>query len=95
MWDDTGLDEPLAVIALRAGYLKLEVVEPFRAALREAARRIDADPEKYRALMVEKGLLPKAAAASYKMVRFDLFGTPGRHASPCPRGKIWNGWKAG
>ena len=76
VWDDTGLDEPLAVIALRAGHLKPEVVEPFRAALREAARRIDADPEKYRALMVEKGLLPKAAAASYKMVRFDLFGTP-------------------
>lgn len=76
VWDDTGLDEPLAVIALRAPYLKPELVEPFRASLREAARRIDADPEKYRALMVAKGLLPKPAAASYKMVRFDLFGTP-------------------
>lgn len=76
VWDDTGLDEPLAVIALRAPYLKPEVVKPFRAALRDAARRIDADPEKYRALMVEKGLLPKPAAASYNMVRFDLFGTP-------------------
>ena len=76
VWDDTGLDEPLAVIALRAGYLKLEVVEPFRAALREAARRIDADRAKDSGLMVDKGLMPKAAAASYKMVRFDLFGTP-------------------
>ncbi len=76
VWDDTGLDEPLAVIALRAPYLKPEAVKPFRAALRDAARRIDADPEKYRALMVEKGLLPKPAAASYNMVRFDLFGTP-------------------
>ncbi len=76
VWDDSGLDEPLAVIALRVEYLKPEVAEPFRDALREAARHIEADPEKYRALMVEKGLLPKAAAASYKMVRFDLFGTP-------------------
>lgn len=76
VWDDTGLDEPLAVIALRAEYLKPETVTPFRDALREAARRIEADPERYRALMVEKGLLPKPAAASYKMVRFDLFGTP-------------------
>ena len=76
VWDDSGLNEPLAVIALRAEYLNKDVAEPFRAALREAARRIDADPEKYRALMVEKGLLPKSAATAYKMARFDLFGTP-------------------
>lgn len=41
--------------------------------------------------MVEKGLLPKAAAASYKMVRFDLFGTPGRHASPAHAGRYGTG----
>ena len=76
VWDDTELNEPLAVIALSERHLRRDVAEPFRRALRKAARRIEAAPEQYRALMVEKGLLPKTAAADYAMIRFDLFGTP-------------------
>lgn len=76
VWDDTALNEPLAVIALRTEFLNPEIVEPFRAALRDAARRIEADPEKYRNFMVKKGLLPRPAAAVYTMLRFDLFNTP-------------------
>ena len=42
----------------------------------EAAKLIEADPEKFRAVMVKKSLLPKPVAADYKMVRFSIYGTP-------------------
>lgn len=71
--DDTGLDVPLAVIALRDTALaEPGLADSFRGALREAARRINADPVKYRALMVEKKLLPAPLAQIYTMPRFDL-----------------------
>lgn len=69
--DDQGLDTPLAVISLRREFTDPDTVRRFRAALTEAARRIDADPETYKALMIRKGLLPKDAAPAYAMLRFD------------------------
>lgn len=68
--DDRGLDVPLAVIALRRPWTGPDVAGPFRAALEEAARRMDADPERYRRVMAEKGLLPRGAEDRYEMLRF-------------------------
>lgn len=62
LWDDRTLAEPLAVVA-------------FRAALADAAKAIESDPEKFRALMVKKSLLTKAAASAYKMPTYAHFGT--------------------
>lgn len=70
LWDDRGLNTPLAVIALRREAADADTVRRFREALGEAARRIDADPEHYKRIMIDKGLLPEPAAASYRMVRF-------------------------
>lgn len=75
IWDDRKLDEALAVVALKKDFLKTETVEGFRRAVAGAAKLIESDPDKYRAVMVEKHLLPKPVAADYKMVRFSLFGT--------------------
>lgn len=75
IWDDRGLNEALAVVALKKTVLTDDVVRAFRRAVAAAAKRIEDNPEKYRALMVQKRLLPKPAASSYKMVRFSLFGT--------------------
>lgn len=74
IWDDTKLDESLAVVALREPFLDAKTVTAFRKAVAEAAKKIEADPEKYRALMVKKRLLPEPVAKDYKMVRFSLFG---------------------
>ncbi len=70
LWDDRGLDTPLAVIALRRDNAGADTVRRFRKALGEAARRIDADPECYKQVMIDKGLLPGAAADAYRMLRF-------------------------
>ncbi|MGN1208910.1 MAG: ABC transporter substrate-binding protein, partial [Duodenibacillus sp.] len=75
IWDDRGLNEALAVVALKKTTLTDDVVRGFRRAVASAAQRIEENPEKYRALMVQKRLLPKPAAPSYTMVRFSLFGT--------------------
>ncbi|MDD7022733.1 MAG: ABC transporter substrate-binding protein [Aeromonadales bacterium] len=75
VWDDRKLDEPLAVVSLKQELLDPRTVKAFGEAVSEAARRIEADPGKYRALMVKKRLLPKDGAESYPMVRFSLFGT--------------------
>ncbi len=75
IWDDRKLDEPLAVVSLKKSLLDDKTVEGFRRAVAEAAKRIEADPEKYRAYMVKKGLLPAAAAKGYKMVRFSIYGS--------------------
>ena len=75
IWDDTKLNEALAVVALRSDRADARTVAGFRRAVAEAARLIEADPEKYRAVMVEKKLIPAPIAADYKMVRFSLFGT--------------------
>ena len=74
IWDDTQLDESLAVVALREQYLNDKTVTAFRKAVAAAARKIEADPETYRALMVQKRLIPAPIAKDYKMVRFSLFG---------------------
>lgn len=75
--NDTGLNIPLAVIALRDTALaEPTMAETFRNALREAATRINADPIKYRARMVEKKLLPAPLAQTYPMTRFDMVHTP-------------------
>ncbi|MGN0909476.1 MAG: ABC transporter substrate-binding protein [Succinivibrio sp.] len=75
VWDDRQLNEPLAVVSLRKGCLDGRTVSAFREAVSEAARRIEADPDRYRALMVQRRLLPKDGAEGYPMVRFSLFGT--------------------
>ncbi|MDO4936717.1 MAG: ABC transporter substrate-binding protein [Sutterellaceae bacterium] len=75
VWDDRGLDKPLSMVALRKEYLKPEFVLPFRRALAEAARRIDADPEKYRPLIAKKGLLPPDIAQTYVLPKFSGFAT--------------------
>ena len=75
IWDDAGLNEALAVVALRKEKLDTKTVTGFRKAVAEAARLIEADPGKYRAVMVKKRLIPAPVASGYKMVRFSLFGT--------------------
>ncbi|MDO5532464.1 ABC transporter substrate-binding protein [Sutterella sp.] len=73
IWDDRSLAEPLAVVALRRDAITPETVKAFRAALSDAARSIEADPEKFRKLMVEKRLLPPPAAPRYPMPRYTIF----------------------
>ena len=73
IWDDRKLDEALAVVALKKEYLNDKTVTAFKKAVAEAAARIEADPDKYRALMVKKRLIPQTVAQNYKMVRFSLF----------------------
>lgn len=82
LWDDRGLDTSLAVIALRREHADVDTVRRFRLALGEAARRIDADPDRYRQIMIDKGLLPQAAAGTYRMVRFGGPAREGDGASP-------------
>ena len=86
LWDDGELNAALAVVALNAEILGgpggAAVPEALRDALTEAARRINADPAKYRALMVEKKLLPSALADDYRMMSFDMRIVPKTLPSP-------------
>lgn len=75
IWDDRNLNEALAVIAVKKNLLSDENLKGFRKALSKSAALIESNPEKYRALMVEKRLLPKDAASNYQMLRFSLFNT--------------------
>lgn len=75
IWDDRGLNESLAVVALKEKHLDPGTVAAFRAALGEAASMIEGDPEKYRGQMIERGLLPKPVAAKYSMPKFSIYGT--------------------
>ena len=75
IWDDRALNEALAVVALRKDKLKPETVMGFREAVAEAAKLIESEPDRFRAVMVKKGLLPAPVAKDYKMVRFSMFGT--------------------
>ena len=70
--NDCKLNTPLAVIAPGGA----QAVAKFREALREAAKRINENPDAYRPIMEAKGLLPKGASANYTMVRFDMTHTP-------------------
>ena len=75
IWDDRAINEALAVVALRQEKLKPETVTGFREAVAEAAKLIESEPDRFRAVMVKKGLLPAPVAKDYKMVRFSMFGT--------------------
>lgn len=75
IWDDRAINEALAVVALRQAKLKPETVTGFREAVAEAAKLIESEPDRFRAVMVKKGLLPAPVAKDYKMVRFSMFGT--------------------
>ena len=75
IWDDRAINEALAVVALRQEKLKPETVMGFREAVAEAAKLIESEPDRFRAVMVKKGLLPVPVAKDYKMVRFSMFGT--------------------
>lgn len=68
LWDDRRLGEAKSFIALRNEHIDAQTVDGFRRAIRESARRIAADPERYRQLMVEKRLLPKEAASTFEMI---------------------------
>lgn len=94
--DDRQLNLPLAVVAVAAASIKAspELPAKFRTALTEAARRVNADPEKYKAFMVEKKLLPAAVAQSYHMLSFDLEHTPAGLPSEADI-EIFAGWMRG
>ncbi|MBO4318014.1 MAG: ABC transporter substrate-binding protein [Mailhella sp.] len=79
--DDTVLKDALAVIALRREVTDApggaETVKAFRRALADTARAINGDPEKYREMMIRKGLLSKETGTHYAMLRYE---------DPCPLG---------
>ena len=75
LWNDSKLDEALAIVALKAAYTDEKTVSSFRRAVAQAAKLMEEKPEAYRPLMVKKGLLPPPLAETYKMVRFSMFGT--------------------
>ena len=66
IWDDRGLNEDR---------LDDKTVAAFRGAVADAARLIESEPDRFRAVMVKKGLLPAPVAQNYTMVRFSMFGT--------------------
>ena len=74
------LPEPLCSLVESKGGRALwddrTLAEPLAVvAFADAAKAIESDPEKFRALMVKKSLLTKAAAAAYKMPTYAHFGT--------------------
>ena len=75
LWNDSKLDEALAIVALKAAHTDEKTVASFRRAVAAAAKLMEEKPDTYRPLMVKKGLLPPPLANSYKMVRFSMFGT--------------------
>lgn len=75
IWDDRQLNEALAVVALKKERLEASTVKGFRLAVAQAAQRIEDEPNKYRAVMVQKRMLPQPVAAQYQMVRFSMFDT--------------------
>lgn len=75
LWNDSQLDEALAIVALKAAYTDEKTVSAFRKAVAGAAKLMEEKPDTYRELMVKKGLLPPPVAKDYKMVRFSMFGT--------------------
>jgi NitT/TauT family transport system substrate-binding protein len=57
---------------------KAEEFDKFYRAYREAAKRINADPEKYRPLLVEKARIPEQIKDTYPMLRYPLPAIPTR-----------------
>lgn len=79
--DDKNLDIVFAVIALTKKNATTNIAHPFRKALLEAARRINAKPDTYRNLMLQKGILPKEIATTFSMPIFDIE----KHPIPTPK----------
>ena len=75
IWDDKNLNEALAVVALKKAQLNPKTVTAFKSAVAQAARLIESEPNKYRAVMVNKRMLPPPVAKDYQMVRFSMFKT--------------------
>lgn len=69
------LPEPLCSLVESKGGRALWDDRTLAEPLADAAKAIESDPEKFRALMVKKSLLTKAAAAAYKMPTYAHFGT--------------------
>lgn len=76
IWDDRKLNHPLSMISLREAYLTPAFVIPFRRALAEAAKRVDAAPERYLPLAVKKSLIPAGIAKGYALQKLGGFPTP-------------------
>ncbi len=57
---------------------KAEAFDKFYRAYREAVKRINADPEKYRPLLVEKARIPEEIKDTYPMQRYPLPAVPTR-----------------
>ncbi len=74
--DDTNLRMPLAVISFSQKKLTKENYNAIRLALDEASNLVNASPEKYKQMMVEKKLLSSDALSFYKMISFDKENTP-------------------
>lgn len=78
--DDRSLRMPLAVIAFAEHAATPENVRAFRTAFTRAAAAINANPERWRDLMVELRLIPPQLRDSYTIPVFDLERVP--HAVP-------------
>ncbi len=80
LFDDTSLEEPLAVIALRKEVIEKneEAVQAFRSALEKAAKDINMpeNHEKYKKMMIENNLLSPKVKDSYQLIQFDLERLP-------------------
>lgn len=74
--DDTNLRMPLAVITFSENVLNKDIYEKFRSVLAESADLINADPDKYKKLMVKSRLLSADTADKYAMINFDRQNTP-------------------
>ncbi|MDI6871038.1 MAG: MetQ/NlpA family ABC transporter substrate-binding protein [Bacillota bacterium] len=55
---------------------KSEAFDKFYRAYREAVKRINADPEKYRPLLVEKARIPEQIKDTYPMLRYPMPALP-------------------
>ncbi len=75
--DDKNLTQPLAVIALRSE-IDDETVKKFRAALLDAAKRINMPENKdmYIEMMVKNGLLSPKIQDKYQLLQFDTTRLP-------------------
>lgn len=80
--DDRDLHMPLAVVALREDKLTEETVRAFNAALTLAGRRINAEPDQSRALLLELRLIPPQLAETFALPPFDLALLPDSLPSP-------------
>lgn len=74
--DNTPLSMPLAITAVRKEALSPEQMQSFQMALAEAMRRVNADPDAYKKVMVGKKLLPKDAEPRYRMLTYPPKRTP-------------------